>query len=238
MKLLGLIRLTAAAAVAAASAACDGSSAPTQLDVPAPRFDKPDNPGGGGGSGGGKGGGETVLYEVRMSSVGATDAEFLTTASCNGYGYILAMEDGNRLVHDELPDPEPLLLDFNQTQVTWTRLHDVGKGLSGTFDDGCYGETGWEDGSLQIYFEKSRGRRTIRFTWHFDYDLDGLREHFTLLSGALPLPGGWGDGFEGTGTIEGPMELQYYLKEGNKTGRYYPISEVAFRFEITITRRS
>jgi hypothetical protein len=51
------------------------------------------------------------------------------------------------------------------------------------------------------------------------------------------LPSGWGDGFEGTGVIEGPMELKYYLKEGNETGRYYLIEEVPFRFGLEVTRR-
>lgn len=135
---------------------------------------------------------EELAYEVTFSSVGAADPEVLTTATC-GPGFLVARAPGgdafslrvdptSRMEFDDTL--YPFLLEFDGVNVTWERVHDVTKGLTGNFgrdfteegDSPCYGQTPEDHrlvGNLLLDIHEGRGKPSERrqhVHFHLVYD--------------------------------------------------------------------
>ena len=189
------------------------------------------------------------IYRVTMTQTGV---EGLTT-DCSTDGYILVQKDGNKLASNASilePDGElgpdlELNIGTGDSPVAWSRKYDPGDGLlSGAFS-GCFGgPSGPSDypGALFIFFEGKGARSTVRFTWHFEYYIaPGVREHFSLLSEKMSLPGGWNGGNLAPTTVMGNFDFLHYLKDGTQqTKDYYtPIpdgQDRLFEFVLTIEK--
>ena len=152
-------------------------------------------------------------------------------SDCDLKGYVLAtvrlqksgsggstlQADGQALDADLSPGP-PLFL-HPHTDVAWSRKYDAGRGLSGVFNNGCFGETYGTNGfhgALFITFATTKGKSTVHFTWYFDYYVtpgNSIREHFAMFSADIPFPAWTGQNV--TARVKGMFDFAYYLKEGH-----------------------
>jgi hypothetical protein len=197
-------------------------------------------------------GGPAQAQDVYKVTMARTGVEGLTT-DCSAEGYVLAHADGGNQLASNGSDLEPdgslgpelkLNIGNDGTPVAWERKYDVGDGLFGVFN-GCFGGPSGPSnypGALFIFFEGKGAKSTIRFTWHFEYYIaPGIREHFSLLSEKMPLPGGWTGGNLPPTALKGNFDFSWYLNDGTRKVRNYyaPIEggqDRLFEFVLTIEK--
>jgi hypothetical protein len=175
------------------------------------------------------------VYKISLSQTGTMGL----TTDCSAEGYFLAHWESKYLQAngsdvDANGDLGPELLARIGSDVSWTRIYDAGRGLSGVFD-GCFGETA-APAKFYIFFEGRGNKSTVRFTWHFDYYVaPNVREHFSLMSDKIPFPAWTGGNL--SGPVKGTFDLKYYLKEGRTIISSYEslTGGQGRQFEFTLT---